>query len=123
MEKEIEYDEGEGSKTGFVMINNNFLYSWSGIIGPGPSVLYMDLLSYCYGKKTHAWPSVRTLAEDLGITKNTVRKYREVLIKFGLIKKMYKRRLPDGNYQTNVYEIVRSEDLPCPEQNCVEEAR
>jgi len=123
MNKEIEYDEGEGSKTGFVMINNNFLYSWSGIIGPGPSVLYMDLLSYCYGKKTHAWPSVRTLAEDLGITKNTVRKYREVLIKFGLIKKMYKRRLPDGNYQTNVYEIVRSEDLPCPEQNCVEEAR
>ena len=123
MEKEIEYDEGEGSKTGFVMINNNFLYSWSGIIGPGPSVLYMDLLSYCYGKKTQAWPSVRTLAEDLGITKNTVRKYREVLIKFGLIKKMYKRRLPDGNYQTNVYEIVRSEDLPCPEQNCVEEAR
>jgi len=122
MEKEIEYDEGEGSKTGFVMINNNFLYSWSGIIGPGPSVLYMDLLSYCYGKKTHAWPSVRTLAEDLGITKNTVRKYREVLIKFGLIKKMYKRRLPDGNYQTNVYEIVRSEDLPCPELNCVEEA-
>jgi len=64
---------------------------------------------------------VRTLAEDLGITKNSVRKYREVLIKFGLIRKMYKRRLPDGNYQTNVYEIVRSEDLPYPEQNREEE--
>ena len=122
MEKEIEYDEEKGSENGFVMINNNFLENWSGIIGPGPSVLYMDLLSYCYGKKTHAWPSVRTLAEDLGITKNSVRKYREVLIKFGLIKKMYKRRLPDGNYQTNVYEIVRSEDLPYPEQNREEEA-
>ncbi len=121
MEEEIEYGEGEGSKNGFVMINNIFLDYWSGIIGPGPSVLYMDLLSYCYGKKTHAWPSVRTLAEDLGITKNSVRKYREVLIKFGLIKKMYKRRLPDGNFQTNVYEIVRSEDLPYPEQNHEEE--
>ncbi len=121
MEEKIE-DIGEnGSKNGFVMINNIFLNYWSGIIGPGPSVLYMDLLSYCYGKKTHAWPSVRTLAEYLGIAKNSVRKYREVLIKFGFIKKMYKRRLPDGNYQTNVYEIVRSEDLPCPEQNCVEE--
>ena len=122
MEEEIEYDEEAGSKNGFVMINNNFLENWSGIIGPGPSVLYMDLLSYCYGKKTHAWPSVRTLAEDLGITKNSVRKYREVLIKFGLIKKMYKRRLPDGNYQTNVYEIVRSEDLPVLRKNCEEEA-
>lgn len=123
MEEEIEYDEEEGSKKGFVMINNNFLDYWSGIIGPGPSVLYMDLLSYCYGKKTYAWPSVRTLAEDLGITKNSVRKYREVLIKFGLIKNMHKRRLPDGNYQTNVYEIVRSEDLPYPEQNREEEVR
>ena len=111
MKKDTEYDEGNGSKTGFIMITNNFLDNWSGIIGAGPSVLYMDLLSYCYGKKTHAWPSVNTLAKDLGITKNSVRKYREVLIKFGLIKKMYKRRLPDGNYQTNLYEIVRSEDL------------
>jgi hypothetical protein len=122
MEEKIGDIEGNVSKNGFIMINNNFLDYWSGIIGPGPSVLYMDLLSYCYGKKTHAWPSVRTLAEDLGITKNSVRKYRKVLIKFGLIKKMYKRRLPDGNYQTNVYEIVRSEDLPYPEQNRGEEA-
>ena len=121
MEDEIEHGEGEGSKNGFVMINNNFLNYWSGIIGPGPSVLYMDLLSYCYGKKTYAWPSVETLAKDLGIAKNSVRKYREVLIKFGLIKKMYKRRLPDGNHQTNVYEMVRSEDLLCPEQNNEEE--
>jgi len=123
MEEEIGCGEEEVSKKGFIMLNNNFLDYWSGIIGPGPSVLYMDLLSYCYGKKTHAWPSVKTLAKDLGITKNSVRKYREVLIKFGLIKKMYKRRLPDGNYQTNVYEIVRSEDLPYPEQNYEEEVR
>lgn len=122
MEKEIGNDEGNGSKSGFVMINNIFLNYWSGIIGAGPSVLYMDLLSYCYGKKTHAWPSVGTLAKDLGITKNSVRKYREVLIKFGLIKKMYKRRLPDGNHQTNVYEMVRSEDLPYPKQDFEEEA-
>ncbi len=116
MEKEIEYNERKGSENGFVIINNNFLENWSGIRGAGPSVLYMDLLSYCYGKKTHAWPSVRTLAEDLGITKNSVRKYREVLIKYGLIKKMYKRKSADGSYQTNVYEIVRSEDLPYPGQ-------
>lgn len=120
MEEEIGDIEGNGSKNGFVMINNIFLDYWSGIIGAGPSVLYMDLLSYSYGKKTHAWPSVGTLAKDLGITKNSVRKYREVLIKFGLIKKMHKRRLPDGNHQTNIYEMVRSEDLPYPEQNCEE---
>ncbi len=52
----------------------------------------------------------------MGVTKNSVRKYREVLMEYGLIKKMYKRRLPDGSYQTNVYEIVRSEDLLNPVQ-------
>ena len=116
MEKEIEYDEGTVSRPGFTMVYKAFLRNWIRIIGPGPTMLYLQLLSYCYGKKTHAWPSVRTLAEDLGITKNSVRKYREVLIKYGLIKNMYKRRLPNGNHQTNVYEIVRSEDLLNPGQ-------
>jgi len=116
MEREIEYNERKVSENGFVIINNIFLENWSGIIVAGPSILYLNLLSYCYGKKTHAWPSVGTLAEDLGITKNSVRKYREVLIKYGLIKKMYKRKSADGSYQTNVYEIVRSEDLPYPGQ-------
>ena len=51
MEREIEYNERKGSENGFVIINNNFLENWSGIIGVGPSVLYLDLLSYCYGKK------------------------------------------------------------------------
>jgi hypothetical protein len=123
MEEEIKYDEGKGSRPGFTIVYKAFLRNWIRIIGPGPTMLYLQLLSYCYGKKTHAWPSVRTLAEDLGITKNSVRKYREVLIKFGLIKNMYKRRLPDGNHQTNVYEIVRSEDLLNPKQNSEEEVR
>ncbi|GAG24384.1 unnamed protein product, partial [marine sediment metagenome] len=34
MEKEIGDIEGNGSKNGFIMINNNFLDYWSGIIGP-----------------------------------------------------------------------------------------
>jgi len=122
MEEEIETNERKGLRTGFTMIHKDFLNNWIEIIGPGPTMLYIQLLSYCYGKKTHAWPSVGTLAKNMGVTKNSVRKYREVLIKFGLIKKMYKRRLPDGNYQTNVYEIVRSEDLPDPERNCEEDA-
>ncbi len=37
-------------------------------------------------------------------------------MEYGLIKKMYKRKSADGSYQTNIYEIVRSEDLPYPGQ-------
>jgi len=110
MEREIEDNERNVSRTGFTIIHKDFLSNWIKVIGAGPTMLYLQLLSYCYGKKTHAWPSVGTLA------KNSVRKYREVLIKYGLIKKMYKRKSADGSYQTNVYEIVRSEDLPYPGQ-------
>jgi len=118
MEREIEYNERKGSRTGFTIVSDNFLDNWSGFIGVGPSVLYIMLLNYCYGKKIHAWPSMGTLAKKMGVTKNSVRKYREVLIKYGLIEKMYKRKSADGSYQTNVYQIVRSEDLPDPEKNC-----
>ncbi len=95
MEEEIEYDEGTVSRPGFTIVYKSFLRNWIRIIGPGSTMLYLQLLSYCYGKKS-------------------VRKYREVLIKYGLIEKMYKRKSADGSYQTNVYEIVRSEDLPYP---------
>ncbi len=118
MEREIEYNERKGSRTGFTIVSDNFLDNWSGFMGVGPSVLYIMLLNYCYGKKIHAWPSIGTLAKKMGVTKNSVRKYREVLIKYGLIEKMYKRKLTDGSYQTNVYQIVRSEDLPDPGKNC-----
>lgn len=118
MEREIEYNERKGSRTGFTIVSDNFLDNWSGFIGVGPSVLYIMLLNYCYGKKIHVWPSIGTLAKKMGVTKNSVRKYREVLIKYGLIEKMYKRKSADGSYQTNVYQIVRSEDLPDPGKNC-----
>jgi len=116
MERELEDNERKGSRTGFTMIHRDFLSNWIGVMGPGPTMLYIQLLSYCYGKKTHAWPSVGTLAKNMGVTKNSVRKYRGVLMEYGLIKKMYKRKSADGSYHTNIYEIVRSEDLPYPGQ-------
>jgi len=74
-------------------------------------MLYYQLKSYCYGDKTHAWPSVGTLAKNIGVTKNTVRKYRQVLIDHGLIVKILKRKSEDGSYQTDMYEILRYENL------------
>ncbi len=53
-----------------------------------------------------------TLAKRMGVTKNTIRKYREVLIKYELIEKMYKRKSANGDYQTNLYQIAKSDKLP-----------
>ena len=112
MEREIGDNEKNVSRAGFTIIYKDFLNNWMKVIGTGPTMLYLQLLSFCYGKKTHAWPSVGTLAKRMGVTKNSIRKYRKVLIDYGLIAKMYKRKSADGSYQTNMYQIVRYEDLP-----------
>jgi hypothetical protein len=116
MEKEIGDNERNVSRPGFTIVYKDFLSNWIKVIGTGPTMLYLQLLSYCYGKKTHAWPSVGTLAENMGVTKNSIRKYRKVLIDYGLIEKMYRRKSANGSYQTNMYQIVRSEDLLYPGQ-------
>ena len=112
MEREKEENKKGFPNTGFTLIHKDFINNWTKIIGTGPTMLYFQLLSYCYGHKKHAWPSVGTLAKNMGVTKNTIRKYRGVLIKNGLIEKMYKRKSADGYYQTNIYQIAKSDKLP-----------
>jgi len=112
MEREREENMKGFSNTGFTMIHKDFINNWTKIIGTGPTMLYFQLLSYCYGHKKHAWPSVGTLAKRMGVSKNTIRKYREVLIKYELIEKMYKRMSANGDYQTNLYQIAKSDKLP-----------
>ena len=97
--------------SGYTKVYRDFFLYWIKIIGPGPLLLYYQLKSYCYGEKIHAWPSVGTLARSMGVTKNTVRKYRQILINHGLIVKMLKRKSEDGSYQTNIYEILRYENM------------
>jgi len=112
MGREREENKKGFSNAGFTLIHKDFINNWTKIIGTGPTMLYFQLLSYCYGHKKHAWPSVGTLAKRMGVTKNTIRKYREVLIKYGLIEKMYKRMSANGDYQTNLYQIAKSDKLP-----------
>jgi len=120
--KDMEIEIGENNKnvsrTGFTIIHKDFLNNWIKVIGTGPTMFYLQLLSYLLWQKTHAWPSVGTLAKRMGVTKNSIRKYRKVLIDYGLIVKMYKRKSADGSYQTNMYQILRSEDLPDLGKNC-----
>ncbi len=79
---------------------------WVSIIGLGPTVLYIQLLSYCHKGKDTAWPSIKTLNKRLGTTTKTLIRYRNTLIKFGLIKKVVKQRSTSGGYDHNLYQIV-----------------
>ena len=90
----------------YTTIQDYFLAQWVSTIGIGPTVLYIQLLSYCHKGKDTAWPSIKTLNRRLGTTTKTLIRYRNTLIKFGLIKKVVKQRFTSGGYDHNLYQIV-----------------
>ena len=97
---------GKETKEGYIIVPNYFLKKWVRVLGVGPVVLYQELLTYCHKEKTIAWPSLATLSYQLGISKNSLLNYRKILLKYGLIEKIVKRRTARGNYQSNVYKVT-----------------
>ena len=106
MQKEKQNKPGEEKKEGYVVVPNYFLREQVKILGIGPALLYLQLLSYCHKEKDIAWPTLTTLSSKLGISKNSLLSYRKILLKHGLIKKIIKRRAAQGNYQSNFYKIT-----------------
>jgi len=96
----------QAAKEGYIIVPNYFLREWVSILGVGPALLYLQLLSYCHKEKDIAWPTLTTLSSKLGISKNSLLSYRKTLLKYGLIKKIVKRRAAQGNYQSNFYKIT-----------------
>ena len=90
----------------YTTIQDYFLAHWVNTIGLGPAMLYIQLLSYCHKGKDTAWPSIKTLNKRMGTTTKTLIRYRNTLIKFGLIKKVVKQRSTSGGYDHNLYQIV-----------------
>lgn len=54
-------------------------------LSPTEKVIYVGLQLYA-DKTGHCWPSMRKLAKDLGLTKNTIQKHIQTLGKKGFLK-------------------------------------
>ena len=93
---------------GFTMLPNNFLKEWTQTLGKGPTLLYLQLYTYCHKDKKIAWPTLKTLGDDLGMSKTSLVSYQKILLNYGLIKKVG-RRNTQGNYQSNLYHITSIE--------------
>jgi len=90
----------------YTTIQDYFLAHWVNVIGLGPAMLYLQLLSYCHKGKDIAWPSIQTLNKRMGTTTKTLIKYRNALLEYGLIKKIVKQISSSGGYDHNLYQIV-----------------
>jgi len=85
---------------------NNFLAEWIRVMGKGPVLLYIQLLTYCHKEKDIAWPALSTLGDSLDMSKNSLISYQKTLLEYGLIKKTTGRRTAQGNYRSNLYKVT-----------------
>jgi hypothetical protein len=106
MEKEKPNNQNKISNQGYVIVPNYFLREWVKVLGGGPALLYLELLTYCHQEKDLAWPTLTTLSNKLGSSRNSLISYRNTLLKYGLIKKIVRRRSAQGNYRSNLYQIT-----------------
>ncbi len=105
-EKNIKNNNDYSKHNPYTLIQDYFLVHWVSTIGLGPTVLYLQLLSYCHKGKDTAWPSIQTLNKRMGTTTKTLIKYRNTLLEYGLIKKIVKQISYSGGYDHNLYQMV-----------------
>jgi len=108
MEKEKLNKQYEPSNYSFTMVPDYFLDEWAGLVGAGPTALYVHLLKYCYKGKDIAWPTLKTLSKKVGVAENTLIRYIKILVKYGFIKNIFKNKSTSRN---NIYQMSLGEDL------------
>lgn len=106
MQKEKPNRQNKSSKEGYVIMPNNFLTEWVKVLGKGPILLYLQMLTYCHKEKDIAWPALSTLGDSLDMSKNSLISYQKTLLKHDLIKKTVGRRSARGNYRSNLYKVT-----------------
>jgi hypothetical protein len=106
MQKEKQNNQTKSSKEGYIIMPNNFLAEWIRVMGKGPVLLYIQLLTYCHKDKDIAWPALSTLGDSLDMSKNSLISYQKTLLEYGLIKKTTGRRSAQGNYRSNLYKVT-----------------
>jgi len=106
MQKEKQNRQTKSSKEGYIIMPNNFLAEWIRVMGKGPVLLYIQLLTYCHKEKDIAWPALSTLGDSLNMSKNSLISYQKTLLEYGLIKKTAGRKTAQGNYRSNLYKVT-----------------
>lgn len=74
---------GRAEKSGFVPVPTAI--ARDAALSDGAFRTYCVIRSYCYGQKTHCWPSMRTLAAHRGCSEETIRRHVRELEAAGLI--------------------------------------
>ena len=106
MKRERQHNQNLKTKEGCIIIPNSFFKEWTEVLGDGPILLYLELLTYCHQDKDTAWPTLKTLSRGLHRSTKSITRHHRKLVKTGLIKKVVKGKIASGNYLRNIYQLA-----------------
>lgn len=96
----------------FHIVDKLVTWYWLPFVGQTGYSLYNLYISLVNYKTQGAYPSIRNVAEFLGISENTVRKYNRLLVKYGLIRIEQRRDDETGGQKSHMYYILDPPPLP-----------
>ena len=78
--------KAEKSEKGFTKIHNDTFFELAKVLEPGPCLLYLAISTYAYGNNVVTFPKLETLAERLGVSRDTVKRWKAKLVEKKVIR-------------------------------------
>lgn len=91
-----------------IFVHHYLLDFWNYFIKPEGLNLYLHLRKFCYGKD-YCWPELQTLCDRMDKSRETIRKYLELLESYGLIYQFQCENISRNNMQESPIYKVRKE--------------
>ena len=89
----------------FFIVDNVIIDHYASIIGPFPTLVYSALCRHADYSTRETFPSLSTIAKELGISRMTVIRAIQCLVTHGLIARK-SRKSKSGDPDTNIYIIL-----------------
>lgn len=88
----------------FFMMDDAYLNGWAKVCGWQATLVYLSLCRHA-NKEQKSWPSIDLIADENGISRNTVKKGLKALVAHNIVN-ITKGKTREGKYANNIYLLV-----------------
>lgn len=93
-------------KRGWFWLDNDYLNGWAKYFGAVGTAIYVSLCRHSNNENQKCFPAMKTIAEETGISENTVKKYIHLFEKFKLIGIEKERDYKTKKWLNNIYTLL-----------------
>jgi len=99
---------------GWFWLDNDYLNGYAKVFGPVGTSVYLSICRHVDTKTQKCFPSQSFIAQELGISDRTVRKYLQLFIKHSLMEVEKERK--GGKWLNNIYSLSDKTEWDSPSE-------